>query len=285
MKLVNEIDITTLRTRDGFAMPATIVLPATAAPATLIIFVHGFKGFKDWGHFPLLSRKLCDAGFAVLRFNLSHNGTSPAHPAEFVNLEAFGRNTYSRELSDLADLIGQLEALPDAAQLDLQKIILWGHSRGGGIATIKTAEDKRIKALVTWAGVADLAGRILNSDQERWRKNGVQFTHNARTKQDMPLYVNLLDDTLQNAARLDASAAAARIQVPHLIIHGNADAAVPVKEAELLHQKNPKSELLIIEHADHTFGGKHPFTDNDLPVYSQQAIAKMIDFLDQIRTN
>lgn len=285
MKAANEIELTTLHTHDGFALPATLVLPETGAPAPLIVFVHGFKGFKDWGHFPLLSHKLSEAGFAVLRFNFSHNGTSPEHPAEFVNLEAFGRNTYSRELSDLDDLLAQLEALPDAAQFDLQKIILWGHSRGGGIATIKTAEDKRIKALVTWAGVADLAGRILNSDQERWRKSGVQFTHNARTKQDMPLYVDLLDDTLQNAARFDASAAAARIQVPHLIIHGTADAAVPVKEAELLHQKNPNSELLVIAHADHTFGGKHPFTDNDLPIHAKQAIEKTIDFLKPIQGN
>jgi dienelactone hydrolase len=281
LKAASEIELTTLHTHDGFALPATLVLPETAKPAPLIIFVHGFKGFKDWGHFPLLSRKLCDAGFAVLRFNLSHNGTSPAHPAEFVNLEAFGRNTYSRELSDLDDLLGQLVALQNAAQLDLQKIILWGHSRGGGIATIKTAEDKRIKALVTWAGVADLAGRILNSDQERWRKNGVQFTHNARTKQDMPLYVDLLDDTLQNAARFDALAAAARINVPHLILHGAADAAVPVKEAELLHQRNPKSELQIIEHADHTFGGKHPFIEKDLPEHSRQSLEKTIVFLNR----
>lgn len=283
MKAANEIELTTLQTHDGFALPATLVLPETTEPAPLIIFVHGFKGFKDWGHFPLLSRKLSGAGFAVLRFNFSHNGTSPAHLAEFTNLEAFGRNTYSRELSDLDDLINQLKALPNATQLDLEKIMLWGHSRGGGIATIKAAEDKRIKALVTWAAVADLAGRILNSDQERWRKNGVQFTHNARTGQDMPLYLDLLDDTLRNAARFDVLAAAARITIPQLIVHGTADAAVSVKDAELLHLKNPESELFIIKDADHTFGGKHPFTGIDLPVHSQEAIEKMIDFLRQIQ--
>jgi uncharacterized protein len=282
LKLVNEIEITTLRTRDGFAMPATLVLPATAAPATLIIFVHGFKGFKDWGHFPLLSRRLAEAGFAVLRFNFSHNGTSPEHPAAFTDLEAFGRNTYSRELDDLDDVLNWLHTSPEAAQTDLQKIVLWGHSRGGGISIIKTAEDKRIKAIVTWAGVADLAGRILNSDQQRWRKNGVQFTHNARTGQDMPLYVSLLDDTLQHATRFNGAAAAARITVPQLIIHGTADAAVPLTEAELLHRQNPQSVMHIIPNADHTFGGKHPFTAVDLPVHSQQAIGKTIDFLKSI---
>ncbi|MGL5889821.1 MAG: alpha/beta hydrolase family protein [Bacteroidia bacterium] len=282
MKPLSETELNTLHTRDGFAMPATFALPESAEPAPLIVFVHGFKGFKDWGHFPLLSRKLCEAGFAVLRFNFSHNGTSPGQPSEFVNLEAFGRNTYSRELNDLSDILDQLEVLPNANQLNFQKIALWGHSRGGAIATLKTAEDNRIKALVTWAGVADLPGRILNSNQERWRKNGVQFTHNARTAQDMPMYVDLLDDTLQHTARFDAAAAATRITVPHLIIHGTADAAVPVAEAELLHQKNPKSELLMIENADHTFGGKHPFAADDLPNHSLHALKKMTEFLQHV---
>ena len=40
----------------------------------LIIFCHGYKGFKDWGAWPLLSEALAASGFVVIKFNFSHNG-------------------------------------------------------------------------------------------------------------------------------------------------------------------------------------------------------------------
>ena len=39
--------------------------------------------------------------------------------------------------------------------LDVETLILMGHSRGGGIVTIKTSEDSRVKKLITLAGVSD----------------------------------------------------------------------------------------------------------------------------------
>ena len=35
-------------------------------PRGLVFVVHGFKGFKDWGHFPYVCQRLCEAGFAVV---------------------------------------------------------------------------------------------------------------------------------------------------------------------------------------------------------------------------
>jgi alpha/beta superfamily hydrolase len=40
----------------------------------LIIFCHGFKGFKDWGCWQLVADYFVDNGFAFLKFNFSHNG-------------------------------------------------------------------------------------------------------------------------------------------------------------------------------------------------------------------
>ncbi len=43
-------------------------------PAPGVLIVHGFKGFKDWGMFPLMAERLAEAGFAACRFNLSGSG-------------------------------------------------------------------------------------------------------------------------------------------------------------------------------------------------------------------
>ena len=57
--------------------------------APLILFVHGFKGFKDWGTHNLVAKFFAENGFSFLKFNFSHNGTTPEHPIDFVDLGAF----------------------------------------------------------------------------------------------------------------------------------------------------------------------------------------------------
>jgi dienelactone hydrolase len=268
-----------LRCADGLPMAASLSLPESGDDFPLVIFVHGFKGFKDWGHFPLFANMLAAEGFAVLRFNFSHNGTTPAQPDVFADLPAFGRNTYSRELNDLADVLDALPQLPDAARINSNAVTLWGHSRGGGIATIAAAGQSRVRALITWAAVADLSAGVLAMDAAKWQREGVIYSQNARTQQEMPLGVNLLLDTLQNTERFDAANAASHLRIPHLILHGDADAAVPAYESERLKQNHPQAELHILPGADHTFGGRHPFAGSTLPPHSQNAFELMLRFL------
>ena len=37
----------------------------------VVVFCHGFKGFKDWGHFNKVAELFADAGFVFLKFNFS----------------------------------------------------------------------------------------------------------------------------------------------------------------------------------------------------------------------
>ena len=63
----------------------------------VVVFCHGFKGFKDWGPFPTWGRRLADAGFVSILFNVSYNGVSPDRPTEFTELERFAENTFNSE--------------------------------------------------------------------------------------------------------------------------------------------------------------------------------------------
>ncbi|MGZ4098329.1 MAG: alpha/beta hydrolase family protein, partial [Bacteroidia bacterium] len=38
----------------------------------IVIFVHGFKGFKDWGHFNLVASTFAEHDFVFVKFNFSH---------------------------------------------------------------------------------------------------------------------------------------------------------------------------------------------------------------------
>ncbi|WKK73463.2 hypothetical protein QYS49_15905 [Marivirga salinae] len=74
----------------------------------LILFVHGFKGFKDWGVFNLMADEFAKNGFIFMKINLSHNGTTPDQLIDFADLEAFGNNNFTIELADLKDTIDYL---------------------------------------------------------------------------------------------------------------------------------------------------------------------------------
>mgnify|MGYP003575224976 CR=1 FL=1 len=243
---------------------------------TMVVFVHGFKGFKDWGTHNLTAEYFAGHGFAFLKFNFSHNGTGPDSPEEFVDLDAFASNTFTKELFDLEQvitLISSGQAFPAP-----QSINLIGHSRGGGISIIQTADDKRIRKLVTWASVSRFRSLWMTEQEEKWREEGVVHIENARTKQQMPLKKELLFDLEHNSERLDILDAARRISQPWLIIHAEEDNTVPVEQALELNRQQTQNNILLISGSDHVFGARHPWNEAKLPEALNRVCDATIDF-------
>src|ERR1700749_2742894 len=117
---------------NGRGMPADLTFDSRHKHAPLVIFAHGFKGFKDWGSHNLVAQYFAEHGFRFLKFNFSHNGTTVSHPTEFFDLIAFADNTFSIELDDLASVISF--ACGGAAMPREHGVYLIGHSMGGGIS-------------------------------------------------------------------------------------------------------------------------------------------------------
>ena len=234
--------------------------PAGADPESAVLVAHGFKGFKDWGFFPHLCERLAEDGHLVVSFNFSLNGTGP-DLMDFSDLEAFGRNTLSRELEDLHWMVDRMLAGEWAPGRRPASVGVLGHSRGGGTSIITAAEHDGISALVTWAAVSTL-DRWTQQQAEDWTSRGVTYIANARTGQNMPLYRTLWEDLKANARRLDVLAAAAKVRVPWLIVHGSEDSTVPVTEAERLNEAGRTAELAVIEGSGHTFEATHPMQES-----------------------
>jgi uncharacterized protein len=231
--------------------------------APLVIFAHGFKGFKDWGTHNMVANYFAQNGFRYLKFNFSHNGTTTDNPLEFADLIAFSDNTFSIELEDLNAVIDF--ACGGSAMPAANGVYLIGHSMGGGISIIKTAEDVRIKKLVSMASISSFRNLWPKNVEEQWRLSGIIYMPNKRTGQEMPLKSSLLIDLDKHPARLDILAKAAQIKQPWLIVHGDADATVPLSHAEELKGAQPNAAFMVIPGADHTFGASHPYTGDTLP--------------------
>jgi uncharacterized protein len=248
----------------------------------VVVFIHGFKGFKDWGTFNLIADEFARQDFVFIKLNLSHNGTTPEHPHDFVDLEAFGHNNFITELEDLGALLNHLEGGEsdiDPAEMDLNRLALIGHSRGGGLVLLKAAEEPRVKAVVTWAAINNLEQRWPQSFLDEWKEKGVAHIPNARTGQQMPLYYQLVENFKENKERLDIPTAVNRLQQPLLVIHGTGDETLPSTMAHELASWKKGSELLILPKASHTFGGAHPWQSRELPEDTVTAVSASITFL------
>jgi uncharacterized protein len=249
----------------------------------VVVYVHGFNGFKDWGNFDLIAEEFASAGFALVKFNFSHNGTTPEQPEVFADLEAFGNNNYSRQLEDVKAVVDWVcsEGNIYKSMLDTNTIYLIGHSMGGGIAVLFAAEDSRVKKLVTWAGIAECKtpwGGWPQEKMKEWLLNGVQYYKNTRTNQQMPLYYQLYVDYKDNEERLNIEKAIKKLSIPILICHGTNDIAVPVEKGFQLKEWQPAAELFTVD-SNHVFDRQHPWEKLYLPEAMDAGLQKTITFL------
>ena len=258
--MIRELNFTT---SDNEKISITSYIEETKFLGNTIIFVHGFKGFKDWGFGPYIGNYFAQKGFQAVTFNFSHNGIGE-NKLEFTELEKFSRNTFSREIRELNELISAFREnfLDIGAQ---GKLGLVGHSRGGAISLLTSSKRNDVDAVAVWASVAKL-DRYSKRQKDEWRKKGVFEVLNTRTKQVMRLGIDLLNDVEQNSTgSLNVENAVRNLNKPLLIAHGDQDLAVPIKEAEMLYNWSDKSktEFFKLVAAGHTFNVVHPFNGSN----------------------
>lgn len=249
----------------------------------LVIFCHGYKGFKDWGSWTLVAEALANENIFFVKFNFSHNGTSLSQPNEFSDLEAFSNNTYSKELDDLNDVINHFKNGACKNNLDLKNICLIGHSRGGGIVLLNASQRKDISKIITWASVSDYKKRFNEGSEtfNKWRTLGVKYIENKRTGQLLPHKFNFYEDFIKYEKYLDIQNAIKSLNQPVLLIHGDNDDAVNMEESQLLNKINFSSQLKIIEDANHVFNAKHPWDNSNLPDALNIVVKYTTEFIKQ----
>ena len=241
----------------------------------VVVFVHGYMGFKDWGAWHLMMKHFVNEGFAFVKYNVSHNGGTIENPIDFPDLGAFQRNRYSYELEDLDRLIKNVSKyFPEG-----QKYHLIGHSRGGGIALLYSC-DQRIKAISTLAAISDIGSRFPSGTAlDSYQTEGIYYRQNGRTKQNMPhLYAQYLD-YLDHSGRLDIQFYCEHAKCPIQVIHGENDSSVGIEEGELI-TKWLRTELIVIPKTAHTFNTSHPFSMNELPAPFESAIRQIQHFFE-----
>lgn len=274
-----------LQSKYGRAFLADIFYVPSNRPKPVVIFSHGFKGFKDWGAYNIVAGKFAEAGFVFVKFNFSHNGTTIENPLEFVDLKAFGNDNLSIEMDDLGVVIDWVFSplFPVSnTEADTGHLYLMGHSRGGGISILKSKEDNRVKKLCTWGSVNEFSKYWSKEELEKIKREGVVYVGNSRTGQQMPIKWQMYENYFANLNRLFVPDAVKQINIPFLIVHGTKDETIPVEAAVEMNRWNKKSKLLLIENSNHNFGGKHPWPELTLPTDLETAVNAGINFFKEM---
>ena len=253
----------------------------SGAKLPVVIFIHGFKGFKDWGCIPYVCQKLALCNAIAIRFDFSMNGIADPERGMF-DAAVFAKNTITRQIKDFETLVNSLkkQSIIGIERLYDQwngELYLLGHSLGGAIATMYSTNHNWVNKIALWASIATFR-RYTDRQRLEWRKNKILDFTNTHTGQKLWLDVAYLDDIEQNTDELSILEAISNIKQDLLILHGKVDISVPLKESGQLYDASDKNrtQLFIIPHAGHTFGIDHPFSAPTKEL--DLAISKTIEF-------
>lgn len=242
-----------------------------------VVMAHGALGFKDWAFFPWLASFFAEAGFPVVRFNFSGSGMGPQTDGPFGNLEAFQKDTISRQVEDLRSILQCVTTgkfIPDLPPMP--SVFLWGHSRGGAVCLLAAGHLPAVKGVATWATIARV-NRYLYEVKQAWRKQGFFTQESSRTGQLLKYSTDFLEDVEKWGREGDVPTYFHNLDLPVLLVHGSDDSSVPPEESESLAAVNPRAQLSILAGANHKFNSSNPFSGS--PPVLVEAAQRTVAFL------
>lgn len=235
--------------RDRIA--GTLHLPGGRARRPAVLLCHGFTASKTESHwiFVKLARALAKAGVAAYRFDFRGSGESTG---EFVSM------TIGREI---ADARAALTVLAGEPAVDRTRLGLLGLSLGGCVAANVAARDARVRSLALWSAVGDTSRWFRSA---RRRHIAMPWDPKARRPRGPGGAYDLGGHALApsfftNAASVNPIAALRRCRraFPAMVLHGTADAAVPVATADeyfdVLQRTGHPVRKIILSGVDHSY--------------------------------
>jgi pimeloyl-ACP methyl ester carboxylesterase len=209
--------------------------PAAPAPDALVVLAHGVTSNKDRPWLIALAEGLAAAGLPSLRISFAGNGDSE------------GRYEEATPLKEAADLGSVLDAVKAAG---VARVAYAGHSMGGAVGVLRAEADPRIDVLVS------LAGMLHVHDFMQQQFGRLAFGDLMLDKPGCPWSETMAD----TAARIGSlTEQAARIRVPWLLVHGDADELVPLRDSlDARAAAGGRPELVILPGVDHRFTGAIP---------------------------
>jgi len=225
----------------GHLVSAVLATP-TEATDRLVLLCHGFLSNKNSTTNRTLTARLLDAGIATFRFDFFGQGGSEG-PFERITLTAAVEQA--------------LAALELVGTKGYTRIGLVGSSFGGLVAILaasrRSSSGHDLSAVALKCPVPDFPEMLRlefgEAGMARWRK-GDEIPDITGGLTPVRLRFAFYEDCLA----YDAYKAAEKIQVPVLIVQGDQDEYVPLRQSQRLHDAlKGRKRLEVLPGADHSF--------------------------------
>ncbi|HEY8359812.1 MAG TPA: alpha/beta hydrolase [Ramlibacter sp.] len=244
------------------SLGGSLLLPEGPGPFTVALVVAGAGPTDRDGNNPqlpvrydnllLLAQALAERGMASLRYDKRGVGASP--------VPGLGEDALRFDhLVDDAEALA-LHLLADARFNDL---VLVGHSEGALVAAL-VAGRVPAAALACLAGAAERASTLMREQIQRVMPPDLSLAATAALDAldaELPaedvadelalLFRPSVQPYLISWFRHHPAQVLAALDVPVLLVHGGADAQVPVAHAERLRAARPDARLRIVDGMDH----------------------------------
>lgn len=197
----------------------------------LVLLGHGVTGNMDRPVVADTASALNAAGFDTLRFSYTGNGDSEGD---------FRESTISKE-------VGDLRAVIDVVLKAYSQVGYVGHSMGGAVGVLSAAQDDRIAALVSLAGMVETKTFAETEFGEETPDEGLMWE-----EETCPLSSAYMKDLCEDIVSVIPSAE--KVEVPWLLIHGSADDVVLPQDTESIQAlKGDAVNVVMVDGADHSF--------------------------------
>ncbi|HVY90855.1 MAG TPA: S9 family peptidase [Hyphomonadaceae bacterium] len=205
--------------RDGAKLWAYVTGQTGAGPRPMVVMPHGGPESRDAYGYDPMAQFLAQQGYVVVQPNF--RGSSGYDEA----FTAAGRNQWGKRMQD--DVTDAVKHMVDAGLADPKRICIVGASYGGYAALAgATLTPDLYKCAVSISGVSDLVEML---KLER---------HDGGTESNTFYYWRYsIGDPDKDRAALDAvspAKLAKNVKVPVLLIHGDKDETVPVRQSTLM---------------------------------------------------
>jgi uncharacterized protein len=219
----------------GDKLVGILAEPEDSKNKPLVIIVHGFTSHKNSKVLIDLSNELTKDNIATLRIDLYAHGESEG---DFKNI------TVSEAIDDI------LHAIEYGKSLGYAKIGLIGSSFGGISSIMAATKFSDLTFLGLKSPVSDFEEvwqmRMTHNEMDTWKDKG--WTMYDGKKLNYTIYEDLKNNHPYESASV--------ITIPTLVVHGDKDSVVPIKQSEKLVKIIPHAELHIVQGADHWYTGE-----------------------------
>jgi dipeptidyl aminopeptidase/acylaminoacyl peptidase len=246
---------------DGI-LPGHLTPAQTDRPAPVVIFYNGFDVTKEI-LYGIIGEEFAERGIACLVIDTPGTG----EPLRLRDVAS--RPDYEVPTSAIVDYLQTRD------DIDPTRIGLLGISLGGYYAPRGAAYEHRIKACAAWGGVYDY-GAIW---QNRWETTSLT-TSVPFWQLPWVMGTDTMEQALDRVKQWTLADALPHLTQPLLIVHGEADQAIPVQDARRAHAaaRSIDKQLRIFTEAEG--GSEHVNADDPDP--ARQLIADW--FADRLST-